>query len=325
MRFTPLVPPITGLVASDLSASRFCAVTGPKSAMTLPSAGGRILGVLFSGEGDAAGKAVPVIVFGPAPGKGGGSFSDGDPLKVTAAGKFVSASADDIAAGSMVALALEDGALDRVSEVLLLPAGSGTSDVSAVQSLAAPGEVNADSEITELSVDGTDAFTMEDGRYVGQRKIVRCIAADNTPVGTLTPDDMAVGQPASFIFSAVGQELTFEWTAAGWKVVDGKTAGVDTPAQGATPLRQLVMNHVVSIDGTDDWILDDGLWPGQTKNVIVAAAANTPAGTVSGKFYDNADGSADGTDLTINAAADAAMLIWDGLRWFPVGLVSATT
>jgi hypothetical protein len=67
--------------------------------------------------------------------------------------------------------------------------------VSGVESIIAPGALSVGAETSELSVDGTDAFTLADGYYVGQRKKVRCVAAPNTPVGTLTPATTHASHP----------------------------------------------------------------------------------------------------------------------------------
>lgn len=313
---------------TDLSASDYCGVdiNSTGKVILATGAGATIVGVLQNANDcTAAGKTASVKVKGVTKMKLGGTVAIGDKVRVDASGRAVTASAQDVLDGKVIGKCLTGGAVNNFGTVLLGIHAVGQAIVSALDSIAAPGALSVYTEISELSVDGTDAFTLADGLYVGQRKIVMCVAAANTPVGTLTPATTAAGAPTEYIFSAVGQEVTLQWAADGWKCVGGKTAGADAPAQGATPLRQLVAVHVLSIDGTDDWILEDGIFPGQIKNFIVAAAANTPVGTVSGLFYDNADGSADGTDLAINAAADAAMMIWNGVRWFPVGLVSATT
>ena len=117
------------------------------------------------------------------------------------------------------------------------------------------------------------------------------------------------------------QEVDLEWTATGWKCVGGQSAGSDTPAAAST-LRPLVMHHVIAISGTNDWVLGDGIFIGQRKTFNVSTAASTPVGTISGLFYDE-DGSADGVDIQLNAAADMASIVWNGARWVPVQLVSA--
>jgi len=250
-------------------------------------------------------------------------LSAGDIVKVDSAGKFVLASASDIAAGSGVGVAVTAAAADGDMFCLLLLANAaGTVAVTGFDSVTAPGALSVTTEITELSVDGTDAFTLADGKYVGQTKRIRCIAAVNTPVGTVTPDTVFAGAPATYVFTAPGQEVLLMWTATGWKCIGGKTAGTDAPAAAST-LRPLVEVHVVAISGTNDWVLGDGIFIGQRKQIAVASAAATPVGTISGIFYDE-DGSGDGTDINLNAAADQAFIEWDGNRWVALTLVSAT-
>lgn len=179
--------------------------------------------------------------------------------------------------------------------------------------------------LSELTVSGTKAYTLANGTYIGQRKQIECVSAASIPAGTVTIATMTGSRTdVAYVFNAVGQRLELEWTATGWRETVLRAAGTDAPTAAST-LNLLVRVHVISITGTQDWVLPNGVVPGQRQNIIVAAAASIPVGTISGLFYDNADGSADGTDLAIDAAADAAELVWDGARWMPVGLVSATT
>lgn len=184
------------------------------------------------------------------------------------------------------------------------------------------GVCSIDVVTTELSVTGTQAYTLGDGRFVGAKKNLVCTVAASTPVGTLTINDAFGTEPTSYVFTAVGQRLELEWVTGGWKVVRLVTAGTDTPAAAST-LRQMVQLHVIAISGTQDWVLPDGVVPGQLKTFKVASAASTPVGTISGLFYDE-DGSADGVDINFDAAADMATVVWDGARWNPIQLVAAT-
>lgn len=60
-------------------------------------------------------------------------------------------------------------------------AGGGT-----VDAVSAAGAVSPTTDITELSITGTMAFTIAAPVRVGQRKVVVCVAAASTPVGSLT-------------------------------------------------------------------------------------------------------------------------------------------
>lgn len=88
---------------------------------------------------------------------------------------------------------------------------------SASESVTAPGALSAVVRTTRLSVDASDAFTLPDGFVVGQRKSVRCIAATNVPVGTLTPD--SVSGFATLTFDAVGEFGELEWNGTAWEIV----------------------------------------------------------------------------------------------------------
>lgn len=91
------------------------------------------------------------------------------------------------------------------------------------QDLAAPGALTLTDKVTLLSVDGTDAFTLEDGEE-GQIKVVICVAATSTPVGTLTPDSF--GNGTSILFNAPGETITLEFRNGNWWIVS---------VNGATP------------------------------------------------------------------------------------------
>jgi len=95
--------------------------------------------------------------------------------------------------------------------------------------VSAAGAVAVGVETTFLSVTGTVAYTLADGRYDGQKKNIRCVVAASTPIGTVTPATaLAVGSggAASWIFKGVGDFAMLEWkTASGWAVL----ASVLTP------------------------------------------------------------------------------------------------
>ncbi len=95
----------------------------------------------------------------------------------------------------------------------------------APETVSAPGAVSVGMELTRLEVDGTDAFTLIDGLFVGQRKTIRCTVADNTPVGVLTPDTFADG--TDITFDAIGEDVELVWYAAsGWNVLGNPGATV---------------------------------------------------------------------------------------------------
>lgn len=54
------------------------------------------------------------------------------------------------------------------------------------EALSTPGSIDPDIPITELSIDGTDVYTLANPTRLGQFKQIRVIAAANTPVGSVT-------------------------------------------------------------------------------------------------------------------------------------------
>ena len=306
----------------DLSASQYVGVDiNSDGEIILPTgAGAAILGVLQD-DPAAAGRAGTIRRYGTTKMKLGGTVDEGDRVKVDSAGRAVVASAADIAAGAAIGTCILGGAINNIGAVALGILGVGTTLAVGTETVTT-GALSLYYDTSYVSVTGTVALSLADGLYVGQRKRVLCTVAATTPIGTLTPATTIAGDPASIVFSAVNQMVDYEWTATGWKIVNLRTAGDDAPA-AATTLRQLILNHRISITGTQDWIIPSGIIPGQRKIVHVTADASTPVGTVSGLFYDE-DGSADGIDVLMNAAGDLAVLVWDGSRWLAETLVSAT-
>lgn len=193
----------------------------------------------------------------------------------------------------------------------------------ASEAISAAGALDPDVYLTELSVTGTKAYTLADGTYAGQRKAILCVAAASTPAGTVTIATMSGSRTnVAYVFGAVGQRLELEWTSGGWREREVRAAGRDVPAAAST-INPLFAFHDIAISGTQDWILPSGTCVGQIQTFAVSSAAAIPAGTISGLFYDE-DGSADGVDINFNAVADMATVQWDGARWIPLQLVSAT-
>jgi hypothetical protein len=188
------------------------------------------------------------------------------------------------------------------------------------------GALNLSKPVHDLSVTGTQAYTLAAGTTAGQRKRITCTVAASTPVGTLTitsPEDTAgLVCATTWIFNTVGQSIDLFWTGTKWRCTRVQAAGRDTPAAAST-LNVLIAVHNPTITGTQDWILPSGSCVGQRQTIMVASAGSIPVGTISGLFYDE-DGSADGVDINMDAAADIACVEWDGARWIPTFLVSAT-
>ncbi|MES1205017.1 MAG: hypothetical protein ABUS79_03690 [Pseudomonadota bacterium] len=92
--------------------------------------------------------------------------------------------------------------------------GSAYQGDGTVAATAAPGAISVATAITTLAVDGTDAYTLADGLFLGQRKTCVVISGANTPVGTITP-----ATPSGFAtvtaLGAVGDSVEFIWGGAG--------------------------------------------------------------------------------------------------------------
>jgi hypothetical protein len=314
---------------SDLSASQYCGVkVNASGQLALPSAGDQIIGVLYTAPA-AAGRAATVRGSGTGivKVKLGGTVTAGDVLKVSAAGKFLTASAGDVAAGAGVAVAVEGGALNELGSAVLLNSAASFATLSESESPSgAAGNYDLDEYVKDsLLTLGTANRTgaLADGLYVGQRKRILVIAASGGFTYALTPATMLAGQPTSFTFTAVGQMVELTWTATGWRVTDIKTAGAGTTAAAGT-INPLIYRQGLTIgsSGAEDRILPNGYVAGHTIK-IAADTVGTGTSTISGLFYDE-DGSADGVDANYNAALDEAVYTWDGARWVANSIISVT-
>lgn len=94
-----------------------------------------------------------------------------------------------------------------------------------LDAVAAPGALSVNTEITTLAVDGTDAYTLANGLFLGQRKVVTVISGANTPVGTITPATPA-GYATVTGLGVAGEGCEFIWGGAGAWYLVGLTAGV---------------------------------------------------------------------------------------------------
>lgn len=295
--------------------------------VAISTAGASVDGIYQGGsDADEIGAAGEVVTLGPVVKMLlGGTVNLGDKVKSDSTGRAVTANAADILAGVDFGICTKAGAVNGYGSILFY--GSNRSSASGVQALTDSGAINATTEITTLAVTGTDAYSMADGLYVGQRKIVRCILATGTPHGVVTPTTVsayAIGgtQPASVDFMVAGQEVEYEWHADGWAIVNIVCAGVEavTAGQAGNPLFQV---HTAAIADTVDFLVTAGIYAGQKSRWVASANSGTPVGTLSGLFY-LTTGAATGVDVNFNAASDAVDLEWSGARWFATSLTSAT-
>lgn len=301
---------------SDLSAKRYYFMDIVSGQLSVAGAGTRVAGVLDNNP-DTAGKAGTLQFGGVAKVLTGGSITAGAGVAADASGKAVAASGSAFVCG----IALESRGSGEYAPVLLT--GASAVGLAANSETVTSGALSPGIPTSLLSITNTVALTLADGSYVGQRKRIEVSEVSGTPAGTLTINDAFGSEPTSWIFTAVGQMIDLEWTATGWRLLDLRAAGADAPAAGATPLNLLVALHAVTVADTVDWILPSGVIPGQMQSIKVAANSGTPVGTISGLFYTTA-GAATGTDINFNAASDSAVVVWNGSRWDPISLVSAT-
>jgi len=82
------------------------------------------------------------------------------------------------------------------------------------------GALSLDVLTSLISVTGTKAYTLADGRYEGQIKKFVVILAATTPDGTLTPANFADG--TSIDLDALLEAGELVWTAAGWRIMNFK-------------------------------------------------------------------------------------------------------
>lgn len=197
----------------------------------------------------------------------------------------------------------------------------------AVDALDAPGACDLDILVTELSISGTDAFTLAAPTRTGQRKIIRCVAAASIPVGTLTvssPDDTTgFVCESTFVFDTVGQELTFEATAAlKWRCVGKKRAGgtADNVVVGTTVLTGKSMWQLYALSVTGTAVSDstkkipNGSCVGERIVIGCSTAASIPVGSIliTGRSI---IGGAVADLQAIGATSDTAVCEWDGQKW----------
>jgi hypothetical protein len=309
------------IAGADLSARqwRFVKANSSGKVVSCDSTGEQAIGV-NCGNPDAADKACPVQVGGIAKVDAGAAITAGDKVMTDTVGRAIAHTGTNNVLG--VALETASNAGERISVLIGSMASDGTPG-GGLETVSAPGAIAPGIYETHLEVDGTDAFTMGDGAYVGQRKRVTCITAANTPLGTVTLNgaQAAFGsEPTAWVFTTVGQWVEWEWTATGWKVVGLGQVGVESLATTETA-NPLCLVHLINLTGANDYIQGAGLIAGQESIWIVTAGAN--ASTISGLFYTTA-GAATGVDLQVNAASDMAVLAWAGSRWVGKNLVSTT-
>lgn len=201
------------------------------------------------------------------------------------------------------------------------------------ESLDTAGALALDVYESRLLVNNTMAFSLAAPTLQGQRKLVRCITAANTPAATLTvssPDDTAgFICPTTFFFDNVGQMLELEATPAlKWRCIQKQRTGMKTLTVGSTATTGICdMSHVAlsvtgTVSSTGANALPNGAAVGEILTIGVTTAALSPSGTLGGTYIKK-DGTA-GTTLSVWVnATDQATLVWTGAGWKALTLIPA--
>jgi len=207
---------------------------------------------------------------------------------------------------------------------------------AAVDAIAAPGACSLTRTVTELSVDGTDAFTLAAPTYTGQRKIIRCVAAANTPAGTLTvtSPDTTTGFvcAASFFFDAVGQEIELVATSALlWRCVRKVRVGSKTLVIGTTTTtgicnmsRTILTSTTGTVASLTTKGVPNGSAIGERISIRELTAGSTPHGDIAITALDHLGVAKTALD-DFTVAGEGGDFEWTGAAWQLVGRLTSTT
>jgi len=177
--------------------------------------------VLYTaGKGGSFQNGIATVGFGKIKAVYGGSVTANDPLKVTSAGKFVTASANDVQAGFQVATALKSGSNNDIGEIILV-GGSALAAVVGVDDIVlgttAP---SAATTVTFVQTTGTKTGVLPNGLSVSQpRRFIQSVAA-SSPVGTITgtfKDNTGAAKTTLNLGTAVATIGDFVWDGAAWR------------------------------------------------------------------------------------------------------------
>jgi hypothetical protein len=197
------------------------------------------------------------------------------------------------------------------------------------------GALALDRLLSEITVSGTKAFTLAAPTAAGQRKIVRCVSASGSPVGTLTvssPDDTAgFVCAASFCFTAAGQEIELEASSAlKWRCVRKKRVGSKTLVIGTTVTTgicdmeaQILTSTTGTVASTTTKALPNGSAIGERIDICEITAATTPHGDLGGTFVDHAGAAKTALD-DFTAAKDGGSFVWNGTAWQLTGRLTGS-
>jgi hypothetical protein len=308
---------ITG-AAADLSAKQYLCGKMTSSGPDVCSVAGERVDFIIGNKPIAA-YPVDAYIERVFPVKCGASVTKGDSLATMANGRAATAIAGDFVFGE----ALEDGADGQVINALR-PLGQPAAVNE--QAVSAAGALNPSASHVSLSVDGTKAYTLAAGT-VGHEIEIDCIAATNTPLGTLTLADAFGSESLTHVFTAAGQGLRLRMLTGGWKVVAKRRAGNQTVVVGTTVLTgyDMAARYNLEVTGTVASTGTQGIPNGQVngEQIDVQATVNT-GGTDEGEIaitavdLDNA--AATKIDAVNGTTAHHARFVWDGVAWQTVSI-----
>lgn len=182
---------------------------------------------------------------------------------------------------------------------------------------------------TELSVTGTQAYTIAAPTVAGQRKRIECRVAATVPAGTLTitsPDTTAGSVcSATFFFDAVGQAAEFEATIGlKWRCTKAQRCGSGTLVVGTTVStgKNLWAQYLLSVTATvastiaASQGIPDGNTPGERCQVGCSVAAATPVGSIQMTGILPIGGApATRTLASFGATTNYMNFTWNGAGW----------
>lgn len=202
-----------------------------------------------------------------------------------------------------------------------------------VDAVSASGACSLNIRVTELTVSGTKAYTLAAPTRTGQQKVVRCVSAASSPLGTLTvssPDDTTGFVCASkFLFTTAGQECVFEATAAlKWRCIQKKRVGSKTLVIGTTDTTDICnMERLIlcSVTGTVASLttkgIPDGSAVGERITITCSVAGSTPHGDIAGTFQDHLGVAKTALD-DFTVVGEYGVFLWNGTAWAVEGKLS---
>jgi hypothetical protein len=203
-----------------------------------------------------------------------------------------------------------------------------TADLGAgedVDAVSASGACSLTRVLTELSVDGTKAYTIAAPTRTGQRKVIRCVAATNTPLGTLTvaSPDTTTGFvcAASFCFTA----------GLLWRCVRKKRVGTKTLVIGTTDTTGICNMEFLILTSTTGTVaslttkgIPNGSAIGERIQITASVAGGTPHGDIAGTFLDHAGAAKTALD-DFTVVKEGGTFVWTGAAWALEGQLTSTT